>query len=83
MIKFAVDPGPFSFNLNVSNKILIGNVPLRSTFSNFNQNQQEPAHVTINENAMALEGSHSPLTNLGDRVPISEDYPDLRKINFN
>jgi hypothetical protein len=73
--QFAVDPGAFSFNLKIFHNLLIGNVPLRSSFANFQQRIAHPNSQTQTENSTSI-------TNPSGREiasPISYDYPDLRK----
>ncbi|XP_046451060.1 arrestin domain-containing protein 17-like isoform X1 [Daphnia pulex] len=71
-IMFAVDPGAFSFNLKIFHNLLIGNVPLRSSFANFQQRIAHPNSQTRTENSTSI-------TNPGREIasPISNDYPDL------
>ena len=81
MLQFTVNPGPFSFNLVIAQPILIGNVPLRSSFANLQQDRRRaPASTSaIGESATAvLEDGDSSWTHAN--VPIANEYPDLRKL---
>ncbi len=80
MLQFIVNPGPLSFNLVVAYPILIGNVPLRSSFDNLHQDRRQVFSSAIGESATALEDGNSSWTQLC--VPISNQYPDLRKLYF-
>ncbi|XP_057375199.1 arrestin domain-containing protein 17-like [Daphnia carinata] len=68
ILVFSVDPGSFSFNLKVSHNLLIGNVPLRSSFANFQ-------HRNV---ISAAQGEHgNPSAIAGPSIPGAETYPDL------
>ncbi len=73
--QFAVDPGAFSFNLKIFHNLLIGNVPLRSSFAHFQQRITNPTSQTRNENSSSI--TNPGITEIAS--PISNDYPDLRK----
>ena len=72
-----MDPGTFSFNLNISHCVIIGNVPLRSSFPDFQRNRRQlnaaAASVTM------LENNDNPLQgNLSGINEVTDNYPDLR-----
>jgi hypothetical protein len=77
VVQFSVDPGALSFNLRVSHNLLIGNVPLRSSFANFQQRIVDLTKQTQTDNT-------SNITTLGDGIAslIFTDYPDLRKYHL-
>lgn len=78
IFQFIVDPGLLSFKLKVAHKILIGNVPLRSSFANFQHGQ--PGQQVIRGEDGAMLGVGNPfLSNPQNAFPISSSYPDLRK----
>lgn len=78
--QFSVDPGALSFNLNVFHNLLIGNVPLRSSFAHF-----QPRIVGHTHTTQTQSDSLSNVANSGDAIAslIANDYPDLRKYNNN
>lgn len=73
--KFSVDPGLLSFNLVIPMTILIGNVPLRNFFTNFNQ----PGATSVpTDPALLLPTDYYPANN--SYLPDTDQYPDLRKL---
>jgi len=78
-----VDPGALSFNLVVPLIILIGNVPLRSTFHNF----EDSALAAVNRGLSSfltpppLEEVATYVTNNleAEELVALNQYPDLRK----
>ena len=78
--QFRVDPGPFSFNLSISHTILIGNVPFRSSFPDFQGNEcQLNATAAISESATMLEHNDNPFpADSSSVITVTDYYPDLR-----
>lgn len=78
--QFTVDPGPFSFNLSISPTILIGNVPFRSSFPDFQGNEcQLNATAAISESATMLEHNDNPFpADSSSVITVTDYYPDLR-----
>ena len=80
IFQFTVDPGPFSFNLSISHTILIGNVPFRSSFPDFQGNEcQLNATAAISESATMLEHNDNPFpADSSSVITVTDYYPDLR-----
>jgi len=66
-IQFVVNPGNFSFNLMVPIDIIIGTVPLRSSFSSFLP--ANPSLITVQQDPVSVVHGTSLLT--------LDKYPDL------
>lgn len=74
-MQFIVNPGPLSFNLELAQRLIIGNVPLRGSFTSFQQNRDQ---LTASAE-MSLQVDTNPfLSNASETLSISNDYPDLR-----
>uniref|UniRef100_A0A0P6EZD4 Arrestin domain-containing protein n=1 Tax=Daphnia magna TaxID=35525 RepID=A0A0P6EZD4_9CRUS len=70
VLVFSVDPGSLSFNLKVSHDLLIGNVPLRSSFANF----QHHNRISVTQGRY---GNPSAPAYPGHSIPGTDAYPDL------
>jgi hypothetical protein len=72
-----VDPGTFSFNLSISHGVIIGNVPLRSSFPDFQRNRRQLNAAAAN--VSMLENNDNPFeANPAGTNMVTDYYPDLR-----
>lgn len=72
LLQFSVDPGSLSFNLKISHNLIIGNVPLRSSFANL----QHRGVVSV---AQERYGNPPVTVHPNHMIPGVDAYPDLRK----
>ena len=75
--QFEVDPGSMAFDLDIDVPLLIGTVPLRSTFSDFAQAPPSAPQMGFVDPSRGM--GQPPPAYQYHQPPFATTYPDIRK----